>query len=85
MISDVITTARGQDGLSLHIDKDFKGERYWGIAHHDKCLFVGNQQNWDTLRAERSGVSWRSGKLLEGSIVASWSFNGLSLHLLPAV
>ena len=46
---------------------------------------VSNQQKWDTLGAERSGAGWRSGELPEGPVVASSSFGGLSLHLLPAL
>ncbi len=44
-----------------------------------------DQQKWDTLGAERSGVGWRSGELPEGPVVASSQFGGLSLHLLPAL
>ena len=46
---------------------------------------VSNQQKWDTLGAERSGVGWRSGELPEGPVIASSPFGGLSLHLLPAL
>ena len=46
---------------------------------------VSNQQKWDTLGAERSGAGWRSGELPDGPIVASPPFDGLSLHLLPAL
>ena len=46
---------------------------------------VSNQQKWDTLGAERSWAGWRSGELPDGPIVASPPFDGLSLHLLPAL
>ena len=52
-----------------------------GIKPHS----VSNQQKWDTLRPERSGVGWRSGELPEGPVVASSPFDRLSLHLLPAL
>ena len=50
---------------------------------YDKA--VSNQQKWDTLGAERSGAGWRFGELPEGPVVASSPFDGLSLHLLPAL
>ena len=37
---------------------------------------VGNQQEWDTMKGERSWVEWRPRKLPEGSVVA----NALSRH-----
>ena len=46
---------------------------------------VGNQQKWHSLRAERSGILWRSGKLPECPVVASSPFDCLSLYLLPAL
>ena len=36
---------------------------------------VGNQQNWDTLRPERSRVGLRSRKLPDGPIVLSSPFD----------
>ena len=45
----------------------------------------GNQQKWHTLRAERSGVGWRSCKLPERPVVLSSPFNGLSLYLPSAL
>ena len=50
-----------------------------------RLLPVSNQQKWDTLGAERSWAGWRSGELPDGPIVASPPFDGLSLHLLPAL
>ena len=47
--------------------------------------FVGNQQKWDTLRPERSGVGWKSGELPEGPVIASSLFDGFGLHLLSAL
>ena len=38
-------------------------------------LAVSNQQKWDTVEAERSGVGWRSGELLEGPVVVSSPFD----------
>jgi hypothetical protein len=40
---------------------------------------VGNQQNWDTSRPERSGVWNRFGKLPEGPVVKSTPIDGLGL------
>ena len=34
---DIITTALGPDGSRIHIDKSIAGDRYGGIAHHQKC------------------------------------------------
>ena len=55
------------------------------FVYLDLEMIVSNQQKWDTLGAERSGVGWRSGELPEGPVVASSPFGGLSLHLLPAL
>ena len=52
---------------------------------YDPETIVSNQHKWDTVGAERSGAGWRSGELLEGPVVASSPFGGLSLHLLPAL
>ena len=46
---------------------------------------VGNQQKWDTLRAERSGAVLRCGELPEGHVVLSSPFDCLSLHLPSAL
>ena len=46
---------------------------------------VSNQQKWDTLEAERSGVGWRVAELPEGLVVAPSPFDRSSLHLLPAL
>ena len=46
---------------------------------------VSNQQKWDTMEAERSGVGRGSGELPEGPVVASSLFHRLSLHLLSAL
>ena len=43
---------------------------------------VGNQQNWDTLRPEKSVVGLRSRKLPDGLVVLSSPLDCLSLHLL---
>ncbi len=45
---------------------------------------VGNQQNWDTLRPERSGVGLRSSQLPECPVVLSSPLDCLGLHFLPA-
>ena len=49
------------------------------------CPFVSNQQKWDTLEAERSGVGWRFAELPEGLVVAPSPLDRSSLHLLPAL
>ena len=36
---------------------------------------IGNQHEWDSLRAERSGVIWRSGELHEGRVIVSSPFD----------
>ena len=55
------------------------------VASLSPSEFVpGNQQNWHTLRPERSGVGLRSGELTESPVVASLPFYCLSLYLLPA-
>ena len=46
---------------------------------------VGNQQKWDTLRPEGSGIVWGSGERHEGHVVASSPIESLSLRLLPAL
>ena len=48
------------------------------------ALSVGNQQNWDTLRPERSGVGLRSSQLPECPVVLSSPLDCLGLHFLPA-
>ena len=45
---------------------------------------VGNQQNWDILRPERSGVGLRSSQLPECPVVLSSPLDCLGLHFLPA-
>ena len=47
-------------------------------------LIVGNQQNWDILRPERSGVGLRSSQLPECPVVLSSPLDCLGLHFLPA-
>ena len=57
----------------------------WGTVFSLLNSSVSNQQKWDILRPERSGVGWRSGELPEGPVVASSPFDRLRLHLLPAL
>ena len=47
-------------------------------------MTVGNQQKWDTVEGERSGVVWSFCEIPEGPVVASSPFDRLSLHLLLA-
>ena len=57
------------------------------VIDHPRALvqtWIHNQQNWDTLRPERSGVGLRSGKLPDGPVVASSPFDCLGLHLLSS-
>ena len=42
---------------------------------------VGKQQIWDTVRADRSGVGWRSGELADGPVGVSSPLDCLRLHL----
>ena len=46
---------------------------------------VSNQQKWDSVKGERTGVGWGSGELPEGPVVESSPLDRLSLHLLPAL
>ena len=48
------------------------------------CSSVSNQQKWDTVRAERSGVGLRSRELPERPVVLSSPLDCLGLHFLPA-
>ena len=59
------------------------GFHYGG--HFRNMLIVGNQQKWDTSRAERSGAGWRSCKLPESPVMPSSPFDCLSLHLPSAL
>ena len=53
--------------------------------HNTLWRFVGNQQKWHILEAERSWVGWRSRELPECPVVLSPPFDCLSLGLLPAL
>ena len=60
---------------------------YWSMhGRYDRApATVGNQQKWDTSRAERSGAGWRSCKLPESPVMPSSPFDCLSLHLPSAL
>ena len=53
-------------------------KRHVQVSQAAPLTTVGNQQKWDSLRGERSGVGWRFRKLPEGPVVLSSPFDGVA-------
>ena len=69
----------------LHPTGQNKEPSFAGHNRHGKLRYVGNQQIWDTLRAERSGAVLRCGELPEGHVVLSSPFDCLGFYLPSAL
>ena len=70
---------------ATHTPSETRASTDADITSRPPGLVVSNQQKWDTMEAERSGVGRGSGELPEGPVVASSLFDGLSLNVFSAL